>query len=169
MTDEALIREAAVPTTWREQYERMLRWRGRLWLGVEHLVARDDQGAVDAFYAFAQSCYHLVDWLDNDRSQHVRRTHAEAYVESRPILALCRDICNGSKHAQLHAKKVDVRMRKTTTSHSVEDEEGQPFEFVVRNVEVFIRWGGAFVGADDFAAQCIGEWDHFLRGEGLLP
>ena len=62
---------------WREQYDRMQRWRFRLWVGVEHIVGGGDQALVDAFYAFAQTCYHLVDWLENDRSQHVRRTYAE--------------------------------------------------------------------------------------------
>ncbi len=154
---------------WREQYARMQRWQGRLWLGVEHLVARDDQGLVDAFYAFAQTCYHLVDWLDNDHSQHVRRRAAEQYVESRPMLAYCGDICNGSKHAQLQAKRVEVTMRKTISSFSVEDETGESHDHVVEQPELFVRWGDGFIDADSFARQCIEEWDRFLRGERLLP
>jgi len=149
---------------WRQQYDRMLRWRGRLWLNVEHLVARDDQGLVDAFYAFAQTCYHLVDWLDNDRSQDVRRTYADQYVESRPMLAYCRDICNGSKHAQLQAKRVKVTMRKTSSAFSVEG-----YDYVVEQPELFLHWESGSIDADSFARQCIEEWDRFLRGEGLLP
>src|SRR5260370_21414836 len=104
---------------WREQYDRMQRWSRRLWLSVEHLVGGSDQGLVDTFYAFAQTCHHLVDWLENDRSQHIRRARAREYVGSRPLLAYCRDICNGSKHAQLQAKQ--VTMRKTSSSFSIEN------------------------------------------------
>jgi hypothetical protein len=59
-------------------------------------------------------------------------------------------------------------MRKTTTSHSAEDAEGQPFAYKVDTVEVLIRLGDALLEADDFSRQCVEEWDQFLRGEGLL-
>lgn len=154
---------------WREQYDRMRRWHYRLWLGVEFIVGGGDQAIIDVFYAFAQACDHLVDWLENDHSQHVRRVHAEAYVQSHPVLAFCGDICNGSKHAQLQARKVQTKMRKTTSSYSIEDEAGQIREQVVEQPELFVLWGGEFIEAEAFARWCIEEWDRFLRGEGLLP
>ena len=154
---------------WREQYDRMQRWSRRLWLSVEHLVGGSDQGLVDAFYAFAQTCYHLVDWLENDHSQHIRRARADEFVDSRLLLAYCRDICNGSKHAQLQAKRVEVTMRKTINSFSVEDESGHSHEQVVEQPELFVPWGDQFIDAESFAKQCTEEWDRFLRVEGLLP
>jgi hypothetical protein len=88
---------------WREQYDRMKRWRRRV------QQSRDDRDAVrDSFYAFAQTCYHLVDWLENDRSQPIRRGIAKRFVKDSGLLSFCRDICNGSKHARLEAKSVNV-------------------------------------------------------------
>jgi hypothetical protein len=153
---------------WREQYSRMGRWHYRLSLGLEHIIGGGDEAVQDVFYAFAQACTHLVDWLDSDRSQHIRRADAETYVESRPILAFCRDICNGSKHAQLQSKNVDIRKQKTTTAHSINDAEGQTYDYEVSHVEVLVRWGREFIGASNFADQCIAEWNRFLVGEGLL-
>jgi hypothetical protein len=75
---------------WREQYDRMRRWQGRLWLGVEHIVGRSDEAAVDAFYAFAQTCAHLVDWLENDRSQHIRRPQGRGACRSFSGVSLLR-------------------------------------------------------------------------------
>jgi hypothetical protein len=55
----------------------MRRWQARLWLDpILH-----GEHAFDSFYAFAQNCSHLVDWLENDRSQHIRRTEAEVFVD----------------------------------------------------------------------------------------
>ena len=81
----------------------MKRWRRRLQRD------RIDPDAVrDSFFAFTQTCYHLVDWLENDKSQPIRRRMAEQFIEESGVLSFCRDVCNGSKHAQLDAKKVNV-------------------------------------------------------------
>jgi hypothetical protein len=42
------------------------------------------------------------------------------------------------------------------------------FEYETTDVEVFIGWGDGVIRADDFARQCIAEWNQFLLGEGLL-
>ena len=155
---------------WREQYDRMRRWHYRIWLGVEHLVGGSDQAVVDVFYAFAQTGYHMVDWLENDRTQTVRRAVAETYVDSRPVLAFCRDICNGSKHARLEAKRVSIRtQRMVVGSFPIKDESGQTHQHVVEGTELHVGWGEQFVDAWTFATWCIEEWDRFLLAEGLLP
>jgi len=104
----------------------------------------------------------LVDWLENDRSQHVRRTYAKTYVKSRPVLTFCGEISNGSKHAKLQARKVQVSLRKTILgSYPMEDESGQQQEHAVEGTQLFIRWGEDLIEADNFARQCIEEWDRF--------
>jgi len=153
---------------WLEQYRRMHRWQRRLWLGFEHIAGGDDEATRDVFYAFAQASWHLVDWLEADRSQHVRRDQAEAYVHSSSILKFCRDICNGSKHAQLQAKKIDVTTHKTTTTVSGKDDEGESYSYEVANVQVLVRWGDEMIEASEFAGKCIEEWNRFLISEGLL-
>ncbi len=148
---------------WREQYDRMKRWQERLWLDpILH-----DAHAVDSFYAFAQACYHLVDWLKNDPTQDVRR--AKAYVAGSPMLAFCRDICNGSKHARLEAKKVQVTTRKTITgSYNYEDDSGETRQLVFERTELFVGWDDTFIDVETFAGWCVQDWDRFLHSEGLL-
>jgi len=153
-----------VNVPWREQYDRMLRWKERLWLDP----MLHGEHAVDSLYVFAQTCFHLTDWLENDRSQHVRREQAERYVASSPTLAFCRDICNGSKHAKLEAKKVRVTTRKVVESYSIQDETGVPLEGTVERTELFVDLNGEVIDIETFGARCIEEWNRFLVGEGLL-
>ncbi len=153
---------------WREQYLRMLRWRYRLWLGVEHVVGGGDQAVVDVFFAFAQSCHHLLDWFRNDPSQHTRCERVESHVARSDVLQFCRAICNGSKHAQLQSKKVEMKLQKTTTPHSIKDESGQSHEFTVDEVQLLVWWNGEFIPADTFAGMCIEEWNSFLAAEQLV-
>ena len=144
---------------WREQYDRMKRWQERQWL--EPILHGDH--ATDSFYAFAQACYHLVDWLENDRSQPVRRGQAEAFVDASSPLAFCRDICNGSKHARLVAKKVRITSTKTVATVRIEDEE-----VVVDGTTLFVEWAGKLIDFESFAGLCVQDWEKFLRSEGLL-
>lgn len=153
---------------WREQYLRMHRWRYRLWLGVEHVVGGGDQAVVDVFFAFAQSCHHLLDWFRNDPSQRSRWERVESHVAGSDVLQFCRAICNGSKHAQLQSKKVQIRLQKTTAPHAIRDESGQSHEFTVDEVQLLVWWNGQFISADAFAGMCMDEWNSFLVNEQLL-
>ena len=152
---------------WREQYARVKRWQYVMWLGVDRIMF--GANAVDTFYAFAQACSHLVDWLENDRKQHVRRQRAEEYVNSNALLAFCRDISNGSKHARLDAKRVKVTSQTARMgSYQMEDDSGQPREQVVEETRILIDYDGQVVDVEVLAGLCVEEWDKFLREEGLL-
>ena len=86
---------------WREQYDRMKRWR--------ETMARDRgdrERVTDIFFAFAQTCSHMVDWLENDSSQPIRRIEADQHVHASETLPFCAAICIGSKHARLEEKDV---------------------------------------------------------------
>jgi len=147
---------------WREQFLRIARWKARLWL--DPILHKEN--AVDSFYAFAATCYHLVDWLENDPSQPIRRGQAKTYVLNSEILAFCRDICNGSKHARLEAKEVRVKSEKTTESFHVSDDDE---DIVVEQTHLFVEWKGQYVDIEEFAARCIEEWTRLLVSEGLGP
>lgn len=134
---------------WREQYERMKRWRKRV------QYSRDDPDNVrDNFFAFTQACHHLVDWLENDKSQPIRRRTAEQFVEESGVLRFCRDICNGSKHARL--EKVKVADKPVRLGHKM----------VVW--ELSVEYQGQSYTAAWFAGMCIAEWNKLLRENKLL-
>jgi hypothetical protein len=145
---------------WREQLLRIVRWKARLWL--DPILHKEH--AVDSFYAFTAACYHLIDWLENDPSQPIRREQAEAHVFNSEILKFCGDICNGSKHAQLEPKKVRVRTEKTEESIRVGDDD-----LVVEHTHLFVEWKGDYIDIEDFAALCVEEWTRLLMREGLGP
>ena len=147
---------------WREQYLRMARWKARLW--IDPIIHKEN--AVDSFYTFAAACYHLIDWLENDPSQPIRRRQAKAYVRKSEILSFCGAICNGSKHAQLEPNKVRVRTEKTTESIHVGDDAE---DIVVEQTRLFVEWKGNYVDIEDFAALCMKEWTRLLVSEGLGP
>jgi hypothetical protein len=140
-----------VAAEWREQYERVKRWRKRL----QHAGA-DPDDVRDNFLAFAQACYHLVDWLELDTSQPIRRRAAEKFVAESAILRACRDICNGSKHARLEAKKVKVKDRLIKL--------GRETSVWALSVE----YESVSYTASWFAALCIAEWNKFLRVNRVL-
>ena len=137
--------------SWREQYDRMKRWRKRV-----QSEGDDSDNVRDNFYAFAQACHHLVDWLENDKSQPIRRSEAKAHVAKSAILTVCRDICNGSKHAQLNAKKFRVKDRAIRLGH-----EAQVWALSVEYQDQSFT-------ASWFARLCIAQWNDLLRARGLL-
>ena len=145
----------------------MKRWQYAMGVGFDRTMF--GANAVDTFYAFAQASSHLVDWLENDSTQHVRRLQAEEFVNTNPLLAFCRDISNGSKHARLEAKRVRVTSQtERLGSYEFEDESGQTRARVVEDVKIFIDRGGQSVGVEVLAGRCVEAWDDFLRAEGLL-
>jgi|GEM_PF-4779312 len=146
----------------REQFLRIARWKARLW--IDPIIHKEN--AVDSFYAFAAACYHLVDWLENDTSQPIRREKAEAYVLNSEILKFCGAICNGSKHAQLEQKKVRVRTEKTTESIHVGDDAD---DVVVEHTRMFVEWQGKDVDVEEFAARCMEEWGRVPSERGTWP
>jgi hypothetical protein len=143
--------------SWREQYNRMVRWEKRL--RRYRLDPDNPEYARDNFFAFAQACYHLVDWLENDKTQPIRRSVANQFVAATPVLAFCRDICKGSKHAVhlTRMKKVNV----TTWSMPVGD--GMAWASWLS-----VECQGRSHSAQGFAYLCIANWRKFLREKKLL-
>jgi hypothetical protein len=147
---------SAVPS-WREQYARMVRWHKRL--RRYRLDPDNPEYARDNFFAFAQACYHLVDWLGNDKSQPIRRSDAKQFVDATPVLAFCRDIYNGSKHAVHDAKRKKVHV----TTYSMPVGEGKWWAS-----ELCVEYQGLSYSAPGFAYLCIANWRKFLREKKLL-
>lgn len=52
-----------MPSRWREQYDRIRQWYIRL-----RESQPDDERRVEDFYAFFVCCFHLKDWLKDDKT-----------------------------------------------------------------------------------------------------
>lgn len=149
---------------WREQYDRMKRWR--------ETMARDrtDPDRVqDIFLAFAQTCYHMVDWLENDRTQPIRRGEAGQHVIDSPALSFCDDICQGAKHARLEERDVETSVTESmVTDYTLHTWSGKTSQRERAVQKLYLDWQGGSVLALDFADQCIFEWEQLLREKQLL-
>lgn len=62
-------------------------------------VSAGSDVARDALFHFFQDAYHLKDWLVNDETVALPRRDVEsAITELSRELAICADLCNGTKH-----------------------------------------------------------------------
>jgi hypothetical protein len=154
------------PPGWREQYERMCRWRDRL--AAASVV---DARLVDEFYAFCVFCYHLKDWLQNDAAVSARsKGEVVKYVNGNLRLRLCADLANGAKHLVLDdRRRFDTSHRPETTL--VLDLGFGISMFPVKPALTIPLPAGdqeERVSALGFAESCVGAWDEFLKASLLL-
>lgn len=104
-----------IMTSWREQYDRMLRSFERLTTMAEGRVWADSNDATDALFHFFQDAYHLQDWIVRDpdlKSQQVnpaplftngkRRRRRPAGPAGPLPMQICADVCNAIKHFGEH-------------------------------------------------------------------
>jgi hypothetical protein len=120
--------------------------------------------AVDTVQSFFEAVHHPKDWLGNDPSSGVTQAAGDSLINAKPVLQLCADLANGSKHLAL-----------TKGSRT-----GDPSTTIARNdVTVFVRTGTsahrfyvASAGKEydvlQLAEDAVGEWTKFLSGRGLL-
>ena len=62
----------------------------------DSIISQNPERISDAVFNFAVTGYHIKDWLKSEGVSGV-----EPYINSKPMLRLCADLCNGSKHKLL--------------------------------------------------------------------
>jgi hypothetical protein len=132
---------------------------------VQAVYAGRDGGtddALDAVLSFFQAVHHLKDWLGNDPLSGVSKADGDALINGRPMLQLCADLANGSKHLVL------------TSAWT-----GDPSTAITRNdVNIFVGTGtvahGFYVQSAgneydvlQIARTAVDEWASFLTSRGL--
>jgi len=85
------------------------------WARVQRRL--DDVGAVytgrlggtdaagDTVQSFFEAVHHLKDWLGNDPSSGVTKAAGDSLINASPVLQLCADLANGSKHLVLTSSR----------------------------------------------------------------
>ena len=161
---------------WREQYERMLRSQRHLYdvaNGVEH--AGSDT-ARDALYHCYQDAYHLKDWLKNDDAVTVDNDEIEAAVKNSRELALCADLCNGTKHRKLKGSKTgDIATAFTEQSVQIRGRTAHlPHlpQVIVAPGRASHSWlaesNGERYDAVELARLVVNAWNAWLREKRLI-
>ena len=59
------------------------------------------EGALDTTLSFFEAVHHLKDWLRNDPSSGITKADGDSLINRSPMLQLCADLANGSKHLVL--------------------------------------------------------------------
>lgn len=120
-------------------------------------------------FSFFEICFHLKDWISQDRA-YIKVVHdVEGFINSSPALRICADICNRLKHRTL--------TKKTRSSNL------GVFHFT-HILTVFPKGGGSPLAAiadasidtergreDAFAlaAECVDEWRRYFAMHPSLP
>lgn len=148
--------------TWREMYRRVRRWYTRL----SESDAIDDR-RVDDFYAFFACCYHLKDWLKNDRSvDRSVRDAVERFINESSCLSLCADVANGAKHLVLSRPRVDPSARVEQVEGAFQADAFQSDAFQVDQILIVAE--GRTYDALQLADECVRTWDEFLKQGRLI-
>lgn len=173
-------------SNWREQYDRMLRSRRRLIERAMGQVMASPDEARDMLFHLFQDAYHLKDWIKNDSTAVTG--DVEKFVKAHPPLALCGDLCNGTKHYKLTSTKtgdlttsfasqsVSVRPGVAVGRASVGGESSSaaaadPSEFGPR--PALHSWevlsAERVYDALTLADEVVATWKSWLEQERLLP
>lgn len=153
--------------TWREQYDRVLRWYERftsITQGKSHTCPT--AMLEDDVLAFFQNCHHLKDWLlrDDAISPRVMDREMNGHVAAHRALRLCRDVCNATKHLG--------RDRSPESEHpgfgakNLTLDLSQPGGVI--SVVYWVETDNDDVNAFELATECVALWKAFLDQRGLL-
>jgi hypothetical protein len=148
------------------EHARMMRWHAKFRAvdeGREHDMTSDNY--LDDIHAFFQNCYHLKDWIKNDKTgiPATVRNSVEGYINSSDPLKLCADICNSLKHLTL------------TNHRSGENPTFGKKEFGLElgggATKITLKWqvdtSSGPKDAFTLGTECVGAWDKFFATHGL--
>lgn len=86
-----------------EQLERAQRYLNRMRSIYAGVFAQDHnrQDYEDDVLSFFMYCYHVRDWIVRLNRVGVTAKDVDQFINSKPCLRICTDLCNGSKHCTL--------------------------------------------------------------------
>ena len=119
--------------------------------------------AVDAAQSCFEAVHHLKDWLGNDPSSGATRADGDSFVNSSPVLQLCADLANGSKHLRL------TRSRTGDTSTTLARNDVTVFAGKGTSAHRFyVQSAGTEHDVLHLAEGAVAEWTRFLSGRGHI-
>lgn len=139
----------------------------------EAIVTQNRTQIADAIFNFAVTAYHVKDWLKKSASGSYRPKDVEKHLFSVPVLRICREICNASKHRGLDEPAKDTQAvtasanAVTSPMHlqigevSLESEQAPSFRIKI------VTFEGARFEVMDFSTQVIIAWEQFFTSHGL--
>jgi hypothetical protein len=152
--------EAIIGTTgYRHQLDRARRFLDRV-QNKPDWASWNEVEFQDMMWAFFQNCWHVKDWLKNDKavSDAVSAAAIDLAHNQSPKLRLCQQLCNGMKH---------LGPRQSEASHH-HIEASIASGWGVTNMDCIIDDGsGNLISGMELAQECIAEWERILQSQGL--
>jgi hypothetical protein len=144
-------------TSWRAQYERLVRSRERVTQPYKSSVAYNDD-----LQHYFQDCWHLKDWIKNDPASGVG-TAIETEVLAHKALRVVADLANGGKHLARHKHQEGAYV--TSTNVTVHLGQSKPID-----VEYVVTLGdGTTMSAQTLVHEAFQAWSEVLNKVGLNP
>jgi hypothetical protein len=117
--------------------------------------------ALDTALSFFESVHHLKDWLVNDPLSGISEATVESLIRQNPVLRICADLANGSKHLVLTRSRTgDVSTAITRNDVMIYVGTGTAaHRFYVQSAkkEYDVR---------DIAEEAVAIWTKFLTSQG---
>lgn len=139
----------------------------------KRLVNAPREEIMDEIASFFQNCYHLKDWIENDRVAKAKLDGLGLKIDDDFItpdvdMKLLADLCNGSKHMKLKRKKGIIGRSgenpKFTAAQHYKVTCCEPGNSVKQEVDwQIITDVGKQYSVIDLANRCIQKWDNFIR------
>jgi hypothetical protein len=148
-------------TGWDSQYELMKRSYARLSNTYTSSVDHEDD-----LRHFFQDCWHLKDWIRNDKNVSSSVTsNVEKEVNARTALCIAGDLATGCKHLVLDRNRRKSSKGAEVISKSVTVHLGDGHA----DMHYIIRLdNGSTLSAHDAASDAYNEWDALLRKLKLI-
>jgi hypothetical protein len=110
------------------------------------------------FENFFTQCFHLGDWLWEDRTTGLTHQQVRTFIDKEAALRICAGVANTSKH-RTRSQPNAITARIASVGF---DGEG---------THVTIDWSeglhGGTENALDLARRCVTAWDGYLKASGL--
>jgi hypothetical protein len=119
--------------------------------------------AIDTVLSFFEAVHHLKDWLGNDPISGITKVEGDSLISRSPMLRLCADIANGSKHLSLTSsrtgdKSTDIARNDVTVFVGTETAAHR----------FYVQSGNKEYDVRDIAEAAVVEWTQFLTEQGPL-
>ena len=128
----------------------------------------DPDECLDQIFNFYLNCYHLKDWLINDKNFPADKKQVEKYINQNWELKLCADLCNGQKHFVLKRPRSGdepkVAERKLRSRL-----ETSPTCSISQHIGYTINTKFGSMDALDLAAKCLNLWKTFVNNKKSSP
>ena len=121
------------------------------------------EGALDTTLSFFEAVHHLKDWLGNDPSSGISKGDGDSLISSSPMLKLCADLANGSKHLVLTSTRTNDKSTAITRNDvNILMERGRLAH------RFYVQSAGTEYDVLEIAEAAVDGWTKFLTDRGLL-